>query len=89
MNIKYKLSKVYICQDNICFKSSFVLVKNMTDKVILGLPSIYLLYPFTTNTREVTTKSFGQQVTFKFLTKPETIELKRLKECSISINILN
>ena len=63
----------------------------MTDKVILVLPFIYLLYLFTTNTRGVTTKLFGQQVTFKFLTKPETIELKRLKECSISqsINILN
>ena len=43
----------------------------MTDKVIL-------LYPFTTYANGVTTKPFGQQVTFKFLTKLETIELKRL-----------
>ena len=77
MHIKYKLHKVHICQDNICFKTSFVLVKNMTDKIILRLPFIYLLYPFTTNTRGVTKKPFSQQVTFKFLIKPETIELKR------------
>ena len=63
----------------------------MTGKEILGLSFIYLLYPFTTNNRGVTTKPFGQQVTFKFLTKPETIELKRFKECFISqsINIIN
>ena len=66
MHIKYKLHKVHICQDNICFKTSFVLVKNMTDKIILGLPFIYLLYPFTTNTKGVITKLFGQQATFKF-----------------------
>ena len=80
-----------MCQDNVCFSTSFILVKNMTDKVILGIPFICLLYPFTTNTNGVTTKSFGQIVTFKFLIKPEIVELKRLKDYSVSksINILN
>ena len=89
INIRYKLSKVNICQDRVCFKTSFVLVKNITDKVILKIQFIYLLYPFTTDINGVTTKPFGQRVTFKFLTKLETIELKGLKEYSISINILN
>ena len=38
MHIDYKLPKVYICQNNVCFKTSFVLVKNLTDKIILGTP---------------------------------------------------
>ena len=48
MSIKYKLPKVHICQNNVSFKTSFVLVRNMTDKVILGTPFIFLLYAFTT-----------------------------------------
>jgi hypothetical protein len=91
MSIKYKLPKVHVCQDKVCFKTSFVLVKNLTDNVILGVPFICLLYPFTTNSEGITTKPLGQQVTFKFLTKPEQRELKQLKEYSVSqsINIIS
>jgi hypothetical protein len=49
MQINFEISKAHVCQDNVCFKTSFVVVKNMIDKVILGLPFIILLYPFTTN----------------------------------------
>jgi hypothetical protein len=47
MQIIFEISKAHVCQNNVCFKTTFVLVKNMTDKVILGLPFITLLYPFT------------------------------------------
>ena len=46
MKIKYKLNNAQVCHGNVCFKIPFVLVKNMTDKVILGLPFINALYPF-------------------------------------------
>ena len=46
MNIKYKLNNAHVCHGNVCFKISFVLVKNMTNKVILGSPFINALYPF-------------------------------------------
>jgi len=49
MQITFEINEAHVCQDNICFKTTFVLVKNMTDKVILGLPFITLLYPFTTD----------------------------------------
>lgn len=70
MEINYKIPKAHICQDSVCFKTSFVLVKNMTYKVILGLPFIILLYHFTTDNNEVSTHPFGEEVKFKFLTKP-------------------
>lgn len=87
MHIKYKMPKVHICQNNVCFKTSFILVKNMTDKVILGTPFIFLLYPFTTSSEGITTHVLGQPVTFKFLSPPEILELKQLKDCSISQTI--
>ena len=41
MKIKYELNNAHVC-----FKIPSVLVKNMTNKVILGLPFINALYPF-------------------------------------------
>ena len=46
MKIKYELNKAHVCHANVYFKIPSVLVKNMTDKVILGLPFINALYPF-------------------------------------------
>ena len=45
----------------------------MTDKIILGAPFIYLLYPFTTSSEGITTHVLGQPVTFKFLSPPEML----------------
>ena len=67
MNVSYKLPKAHVCQSNACFKTSFILVKDMVDTVILGLPFIYLLYPFTVDENGLTTKPFGQTIVFKFI----------------------
>ena len=45
MQIEFKILKPHVCQDNACFKTTFVLDKNMTDRVILGNSFICLLYP--------------------------------------------
>ena len=80
MNIKYKLPKVHICQDGVCFKTSFVLIRNMTYIIILGLPFIYLLYPFTTTTKGLISHHLSQNVTFSFLTEPKERNLKLIKD---------
>ena len=71
MKIKYKSNNDHVCHENVCFKTSSVLVKNMTNKVILGLPFINALYPFLTEHDGITTDSFGQKVKFKFASKFE------------------
>ena len=58
MIIKYEINNAYVCKDKVCFKTYFVLVKNLNDKVILGLPFIHLLYPFTTEEDDNTTTPF-------------------------------
>ena len=69
MKIKYELNNAHVCHDNVCFKIPSVLVKNMTDKVILGLPFINALYPFLVEHDGITTNPFGQKVKFKFSSK--------------------
>ena len=71
MKIKYKSNNDHVCHENVCFKTSSVLVKNMTNKVILGLLFINALYPFLTEHDGITTDSFGQKVKFKFASKFE------------------
>ena len=84
MQIEFKIPKAHVCQDNTCFKTAFVLVKNMTDRVILGNPFMCLLYPFITDSEGITTHPFGQPVKFKFLRSPEPRDICSLQEVSVS-----
>ena len=84
MQIEFKIPKAHVCQDNACFKTTFVLVKNISDMVILGNPFMCLLYPFTTDSEGITTHPFGQPVKFKFLRSPKPKDINSLKEVSIS-----
>ena len=84
MQIEFKIPKAHVCQDNACFKTTFVLIKNMTDRVILGNPFMCLLYSFTTDSKGITTHPFGQPVKFKFLRSPKPKEVNSLQEVSIS-----
>ena len=70
MKIQYELNNAHICHDNVCFKIAFVLVKNITDKVILGEHD-NALYPFLVEHDGITTDPFGQKVKFKFASKFE------------------
>ena len=87
MIIKYEINNAHVCKDKVCFKTSFVLVKNLNDKVILGLPFIHLLYPFTAEKDGITTTPFGQPIKFNFLNKIEQNTTNLLKENLISQSI--
>ena len=71
MKIKYELNNAHVYHGNVCFKIPSILVKNMTDKVILGLPIINALYPFLVEHDGITTDPFRQTVKFKFASKFE------------------
>ena len=65
------MNNAHVCHHNVCFKIPYVLVKNLTDKVILGLLFINALYPFLVEHDGITTDPFGQKVKFKFASKAE------------------
>ena len=77
MQIEFKIPKAHMYQDNTCFKTTFVLVKNMTDRVILG-------NPFIIDSKGITTHPFGQLVKFKFLRSLEPREISSLQEVFVS-----
>ena len=78
MQIEFKIPKAHMCQDNTCFKITFVLIKNITNRVILGNHFMCLLYPFITDSEGITTHPFGQPVKFKFLRSLEPREISSL-----------
>ena len=71
MKIKYELNNTHVCHEKNCFKIPSVLVKNMIDKVILGLPFINSLYPFLSGHDGITNNPFELKVKFKFTSKFE------------------
>ena len=88
MKIKYQLNNAHVCHDNVCFKIPSVLVKNLTDKVILGLPFINALYHFLVEDDEITTDPFGQKVKFEFTSKTEIdIDNIRMVDSTDTMNI--
>ena len=40
--INYKIPNVHICNDGICFETVFVLIKDLSSKIILGNPFMTL-----------------------------------------------
>ncbi|CAL9004310.1 unnamed protein product, partial [Prunus brigantina] len=87
LQLNYEIPKAHVCQNKICFKTSFVLVKNITDEVILGLPFIALLYPFQVDYDGVISTYLGENVKFEFLSKPELHNLKALQKNSVSKSV--
>jgi hypothetical protein len=69
LQINYELNDVHVCQDNVYFHIPSVLVKNMTDKVILGIPFIFMLYPFKAKLDEVYTVKMSVPVKFHFASR--------------------
>ncbi|RVW43531.1 hypothetical protein CK203_100889 [Vitis vinifera] len=43
--IKYKLTDVHIRNHDICIKQTFILVKNLKEKALLGIPFLSSIYP--------------------------------------------
>ena len=91
MQIEFKLPKAHIYQDNMCFKTTFVLVKNLTDKVILGNPFLCSLYPFTVDSKGITTQPFGQTIKFRFISKPIPRNISTIQpdEVSETVNLIS
>ena len=58
--INYKIPNVHICNDEICFETVFVLIKNLSSKVILWNPFMALLYLFLTTNEGIKTNVLGK-----------------------------
>lgn len=67
LNIKYKLDKGYVCNNDYCFTNTFLIIQNITHDVILGTPFLTQIYHFYVNETGVHSTIMGRNISFKFL----------------------
>ena len=81
LEVNYKIPKAYICKDNTCINTSFVLVKNLSNQVILGTPFFDKIFPLIKVDRTGITGIYqGKEITFQFITNPITRSLNNIKQ---------
>jgi hypothetical protein len=71
MQINFELNNAHVCQNKICFHIPSVLIKNMSEQVILGMPFIAMIYPFNADLHGVKTNVMGVPINFQFASKFE------------------
>jgi hypothetical protein len=79
LNIKYKISNAHICNDRVCFKT-FILVINITSKIILRNPFLALLDLFTKAKNGISIEILRKKISFKFVLQPMTKDINMLKD---------
>ena len=81
--INYKIPNVHIGNDRICFETVFVLIKDISSKIILENPFMSLLYPFLTTDEGIKTNVLGKDILFKFILPAIPKEFYSLDNTSI------
>ncbi|GAV70205.1 hypothetical protein CFOL_v3_13703, partial [Cephalotus follicularis] len=92
LSVKFKIPDVHICNDGICIKQTFILVKDLDIRIILGQPILEVIKPFKIKNEGIITKIFQRKILFAFNEKPITKEINLLKTLSMfkeySINLI-
>ena len=87
LKISNKLTKAYIYNNGINFRTLFFLTDNLSSKVILGNPFLALLYLFFMTDNGICTNILETKVFFEFLLPPIAKDIHLLKDISISKDI--
>jgi hypothetical protein len=91
LNIDHKISNAHVCNNEICFKTTFILVKNITSKIILRTPFLALFDLFIKTEEGISTEIIRKKILFKFILSPITRDMNMLKNIFIfqEINIIS
>ena len=83
LSVSYKLRKGYISVQDYCFKNVFVIIKNITNDIILGTLFLTQIYPFYVNEIGIHIKVMDNSITFPFLSSTRQREISLLQKSSI------
>ncbi|XP_059627741.1 uncharacterized protein LOC132270583 [Cornus florida] len=84
LTVQYKLTKAHVCNQGLCIKTPFILVKDLNTPVILGTPFISLLYPFKVDSQGISTSLVGQEICFLFAHPIDTNDLNTIKDSCVT-----
>ncbi|CAL5369382.1 unnamed protein product [Camellia sinensis] len=81
LQIRYKIPEAYICNQDPCLPTSFVLVRNLATNIILGTHFLCLLMPIQKiDQTGIYSQLQGKSVIFEFITQPYTKELDQIRD---------
>ncbi|XP_050912612.1 uncharacterized protein LOC127127466 [Lathyrus oleraceus] len=81
LTVNYKLSNAYICNKDICLPTHFILVKNLTHRIILGTPFLHKIMPLiNVDQKGITSIINNKRITFEFITDPHTRMINEVKD---------
>lgn len=73
LTVEYQIPEIYICISEVCIKTSFLLVKNLKQDVILGTPFLSLIRPFLVTNEDIQFEIMGKQVSLRFSSNTDEI----------------
>ena len=80
LTIKYKLSDAHICNQGICIKQTFILVKDLKEKALLGVPFLSSIFPMWVDDQGIRTKLLDKEILFEFANLPSERSINTLKD---------
>ncbi|KAK3200257.1 hypothetical protein Dsin_023672 [Dipteronia sinensis] len=82
LEIQYKLANAKVCNQGICYTTDFVMVKTLSQNVILDLPFLQLISPFKVTSDGLITEYLNKEILFLFIYPLIICDLDTLKkEC--------
>ena len=83
--IDFKISNIHICNQNVCYKTSLLHVRDMNKEIILGTPFLALLCHFKINDEGIKIVYKVQNICFKFIYFVKIKELYMLKDNEVNL----
>ena len=78
--IKYKLSNAHICNQGICIKQTFILVKDLKEKALFGVPFLSSIFPMWVDDQGIRTKLLHKEILFEFANPPGERSINTIKD---------
>ncbi|KAK2979079.1 hypothetical protein RJ640_026029 [Escallonia rubra] len=80
MKINYKISNSWVCNDGICLKTHFIVVRSLSQFIILGTHFLSLLNPMTIDDKGIHSNALEHDICFKFVNPPQEQVIHSLKK---------
>ena len=80
LTIKYKWSNTHICNQGICIKQTFILVRDLKEKALLGVPFSNFIYPIKVDEQGLRTMLLDKEVLFEFTNPLDERNINTLRD---------
>ena len=60
-----------MCNQGICIKQTFIIVKDLKEKALLGVLFLSSIYPMWVDDQGIRTKLFDKEILFEFANPPD------------------